>query len=159
MKRRHAALDGTSVAVADLIVKACVSLLRVLSSGALTNALRGVRVARIQRHRVQRGRRRLRHSLPPCVHLLSPLPPPPLSAHGPEAPLALSPALALAIQWQPGTVPCRVMADAHVHSLLGRAWPIALTTGFGAGAAYADCDRSFNPARIAGVRVLKEESK
>ncbi|ETW77503.1 hypothetical protein HETIRDRAFT_327697 [Heterobasidion irregulare TC 32-1] len=40
-----------------------------------------------------------------------------------------------------------------------RAWPIALTTGFGAGAAYADCDRSFNPARIAGVRVLKEESK
>ncbi|KAA1474580.1 DUF543-domain-containing protein [Dentipellis sp. KUC8613] len=46
-----------------------------------------------------------------------------------------------------------------------RAWPIALTTGFGAGAAYADCDRSFNPARIAGVRVLQaqppqnEESK
>ncbi|KAH9968191.1 hypothetical protein BC827DRAFT_1170919 [Russula dissimulans] len=35
-----------------------------------------------------------------------------------------------------------------------RAWPIALSTGFGAGAAYADCDRSFNPARISGVRVL-----
>ncbi|GJE93396.1 DUF543-domain-containing protein [Phanerochaete sordida] len=35
-----------------------------------------------------------------------------------------------------------------------RAWPIALSTGFGAGAAYADCDRSFNPARIPGVRVL-----
>ncbi|KAI9433062.1 hypothetical protein H4582DRAFT_1991030 [Lactarius indigo] len=37
-----------------------------------------------------------------------------------------------------------------------RAWPIALSTGFGAGAAYADCDRSFNPARIAGVRVLQQ---
>jgi len=37
----------------------------------------------------------------------------------------------------------------------GRAWPIALSTGFGAGAAYADCDRSFNPARIAGVRVVQ----
>ncbi|EKM57072.1 uncharacterized protein PHACADRAFT_119257 [Phanerochaete carnosa HHB-10118-sp] len=35
-----------------------------------------------------------------------------------------------------------------------RAWPIALSTGFGAGAAYADCDRSFNPARIPGVRVI-----
>ncbi|KAI9509538.1 DUF543-domain-containing protein [Russula earlei] len=37
-----------------------------------------------------------------------------------------------------------------------RAWPIALSTGFGAGAAYADCDRSFNPARIAGVRVIQQ---
>ncbi|KAI0305115.1 hypothetical protein B0F90DRAFT_1625172, partial [Multifurca ochricompacta] len=37
-----------------------------------------------------------------------------------------------------------------------RVWPIALSTGFGAGAAYADCDRSFNPARIAGVRVLQQ---
>jgi len=36
-----------------------------------------------------------------------------------------------------------------------RAWPIALSTGFGAGAAYADCDRSFNPARIPGVRVVQ----
>ncbi|KAF5314215.1 hypothetical protein D9758_005322 [Tetrapyrgos nigripes] len=35
-----------------------------------------------------------------------------------------------------------------------RAWPVALSTGFGAGAAYADCDRSFNPARIPGVRVI-----
>ncbi|THV02207.1 DUF543-domain-containing protein [Dendrothele bispora CBS 962.96] len=35
-----------------------------------------------------------------------------------------------------------------------RTWPIALSTGFGAGAAYADCDRSFNPARIPGVRVI-----
>ncbi|KXN87167.1 Mitochondrial inner membrane organizing system protein 1, partial [Leucoagaricus sp. SymC.cos] len=37
-----------------------------------------------------------------------------------------------------------------------RTWPIALSTGFGAGAAYADCDRSFNPARIPGTRVLSE---
>lgn len=36
----------------------------------------------------------------------------------------------------------------------GRTWPIALTTGFGAGAAYADCDRSFNPARIPGTRII-----
>ncbi|KAG6918874.1 hypothetical protein DXG01_010938 [Tephrocybe rancida] len=35
-----------------------------------------------------------------------------------------------------------------------RTWPIALTTGFGAGAAYADCDRSFNPARIPGTRII-----
>ncbi|KAF9815212.1 hypothetical protein IEO21_04729 [Rhodonia placenta] len=35
-----------------------------------------------------------------------------------------------------------------------RAWPIALGTGFGMGAAYADCDRSFNPARIPGTRVI-----
>ncbi|RXW13370.1 hypothetical protein EST38_g12487 [Candolleomyces aberdarensis] len=36
----------------------------------------------------------------------------------------------------------------------GRTWPIALGTGFGAGAAYADCDRSFNPARIPGTRIV-----
>ncbi|EJF59898.1 hypothetical protein DICSQDRAFT_64223 [Dichomitus squalens LYAD-421 SS1] len=35
-----------------------------------------------------------------------------------------------------------------------RAWPVALGTGLGAGAAYADCDRSFNPARIPGTRVI-----
>ncbi|KAF9781405.1 DUF543-domain-containing protein [Thelephora terrestris] len=35
-----------------------------------------------------------------------------------------------------------------------RTWPLALTTGFGAGAAYADCDRSFNPARMPGTRIL-----
>ncbi|PCH36832.1 DUF543-domain-containing protein [Wolfiporia cocos MD-104 SS10] len=38
-----------------------------------------------------------------------------------------------------------------------RAWPIALSTGFGMGAAYADCDRSFNPARIPGTRVITAE--
>ncbi|KAG6864270.1 hypothetical protein C0993_009135 [Termitomyces sp. T159_Od127] len=35
-----------------------------------------------------------------------------------------------------------------------RTWPIALSTGFGAGAAYADCDHSFNPARISGTRIV-----
>jgi len=35
-----------------------------------------------------------------------------------------------------------------------RTWPISLSTGFGLGAAYADCDRSFNPARIQGTRIL-----
>ncbi|KAH8112872.1 hypothetical protein DFH11DRAFT_1604355 [Phellopilus nigrolimitatus] len=34
-----------------------------------------------------------------------------------------------------------------------RTWPIALSTGFGVGAAYADCDRSFNPARAPGTRL------
>ncbi|KAF7440159.1 hypothetical protein PC9H_000503 [Pleurotus ostreatus] len=38
----------------------------------------------------------------------------------------------------------------------GRTWPIALSTGFGAGAAYADCDRSFNPARIPGTRIISQ---
>ncbi|KAH9834814.1 DUF543-domain-containing protein [Rhodofomes roseus] len=38
-----------------------------------------------------------------------------------------------------------------------RGWPIALSTGFGAGAAYADCDRSFNPARIPGTRVVSAQ--
>lgn len=35
-----------------------------------------------------------------------------------------------------------------------RTWPIALTTGFGMGTAYADCDRLFNPARIPGTRLI-----
>ncbi|KAI0089027.1 hypothetical protein BDY19DRAFT_890308 [Irpex rosettiformis] len=39
-----------------------------------------------------------------------------------------------------------------------RGWPIALSTGFGAGAAYADCDRSFNPARIPGTRIIPASS-
>ncbi|GJJ14665.1 hypothetical protein Clacol_008931 [Clathrus columnatus] len=38
-----------------------------------------------------------------------------------------------------------------------RAWPITLSTGFGLGAAYADCDRSFNPARLQGTRILSRE--
>ncbi|KZV67669.1 DUF543-domain-containing protein [Peniophora sp. CONT] len=65
----------------------------------------------------------------------------------------------------------RCMADLLVKSGIGfgvgvvasvilfrrRGWPVALSTGFGGGMAYADCDRSFNPARIQGVRVLAQE--
>ncbi|KAL4072137.1 hypothetical protein J3A83DRAFT_4239305 [Scleroderma citrinum] len=42
-----------------------------------------------------------------------------------------------------------------------RTWPIALSTGFGMGVAYADCDRLFNPARVPGTRIITqtEESK
>ena len=43
------------------------------------------------------------------------------------------------------------------HLFIGRTWPVALSTGFGAGAAYADCDRSFNPARIPGTRIISPE--
>ena len=38
-------------------------------------------------------------------------------------------------------------------TLAGKTWPITLSTGFGAGMAYADCDRSFNPARVPGTRL------
>ncbi|KAJ7481210.1 hypothetical protein B0H11DRAFT_2233111 [Mycena galericulata] len=41
----------------------------------------------------------------------------------------------------------------------GRTWPIALSTGFGAGISYADCDRSFNPARIPGTRIISQLSE
>ncbi|KAH0831221.1 hypothetical protein J3R83DRAFT_13800 [Lanmaoa asiatica] len=37
-----------------------------------------------------------------------------------------------------------------------RTWPIALSSGFGMGAAYADCDRSFNPARVPGTRIITQ---
>ncbi|KAJ7178738.1 hypothetical protein C8R43DRAFT_974288 [Mycena crocata] len=37
-----------------------------------------------------------------------------------------------------------------------RTWPIGLATGFGAGTAYADCDRLFNPARIPGTRIISQ---
>ncbi|KIK68317.1 hypothetical protein GYMLUDRAFT_256063 [Collybiopsis luxurians FD-317 M1] len=48
----------------------------------------------------------------------------------------------------------------HSRKTSGRTFPIALATGFGAGAAYADCDRSFNPARVPGTRIIPaEESK
>jgi inner membrane organizing system protein 1 len=36
-----------------------------------------------------------------------------------------------------------------------RTWPISLTTGFGIGVAYADCQRTFNPIDLPGVRVVK----
>lgn len=40
------------------------------------------------------------------------------------------------------------MADA------GRSWPVWLGTGFGLGASYTDCERSFNPVSVPGVRVI-----
>ncbi|KAI6123365.1 hypothetical protein EV401DRAFT_1946810 [Pisolithus croceorrhizus] len=40
-----------------------------------------------------------------------------------------------------------------------RTWPVALSTGFGMGAAYADCDRLFNPARIPGTRIITQEEE
>ncbi|KAJ7172085.1 hypothetical protein C8R46DRAFT_137910 [Mycena filopes] len=39
-----------------------------------------------------------------------------------------------------------------------RTWPIALSTGFGGGIAYADCDRAFNAARIPGTRIVSQLS-
>lgn len=36
-----------------------------------------------------------------------------------------------------------------------KSWPIALSTGFGIGFAYADCQRTFNPAAIPGFKVVK----
>ncbi|KAH7096330.1 hypothetical protein BKA62DRAFT_720049 [Auriculariales sp. MPI-PUGE-AT-0066] len=35
-----------------------------------------------------------------------------------------------------------------------RAWPVSFSTGIGLGMAYADCDRSFNPARVPGMRIV-----
>ena len=46
-----------------------------------------------------------------------------------------------------------ILSSHLIHSFAGRTWPIALSTGFGLGAAYADCDRSFNPARVPGTRL------
>ncbi|CAG8632307.1 708_t:CDS:2 [Ambispora leptoticha] len=36
-----------------------------------------------------------------------------------------------------------------------RTWPIAMSTGFGIGVAYADCQRTFVPTPIPGVRIVK----
>lgn len=35
-----------------------------------------------------------------------------------------------------------------------RAWPVWLGTGFGLGAGYTDCERSFNPVSVPGVRLI-----
>ncbi|KAI3627247.1 MIC10 [Malassezia furfur] len=35
-----------------------------------------------------------------------------------------------------------------------RSWPVWLGTGFGLGAGYTDCERSFNPVAVPGVRVI-----
>ncbi|WFD23167.1 Mitochondrial inner membrane organizing system component [Malassezia equina] len=36
-----------------------------------------------------------------------------------------------------------------------RSWPVWLGTGFGLGAGYTDCERSFNPVSVPGVRLLQ----
>ncbi|TIB73333.1 hypothetical protein E3Q23_03053 [Wallemia mellicola] len=38
-----------------------------------------------------------------------------------------------------------------------RTWPIQLFTGFGAGYAYSDCNRLFNPLAIPGLKIQKPE--
>lgn len=38
--------------------------------------------------------------------------------------------------------------------LKGRSWPVWLGTGFGLGSGWTDCERSFNPVAIPGVRIL-----
>ncbi|EPQ31006.1 uncharacterized protein PFL1_01195 [Pseudozyma flocculosa PF-1] len=35
-----------------------------------------------------------------------------------------------------------------------RAFPVWLATGFGMGSAYTDCERSFNPVAVPGIRVV-----
>lgn len=35
-----------------------------------------------------------------------------------------------------------------------RSWPVWLGTGFGLGAGYTDCERSFNPVSVPGVRLV-----
>ncbi|CAG8452479.1 7071_t:CDS:2 [Paraglomus brasilianum] len=40
-----------------------------------------------------------------------------------------------------------------------RTWPMALTTGFGIGVAYADCQRTFNPIDLPGIRLVKNSKK
>lgn len=35
-----------------------------------------------------------------------------------------------------------------------RTWPVWLGTGFGLGAGYTDCERSFNPVAVPGVRLV-----
>ncbi|SPC62833.1 uncharacterized protein UHOD_05644 [Ustilago sp. UG-2017b] len=39
-----------------------------------------------------------------------------------------------------------------------RAFPVWLGTGFGLGSAYTDCERSFNPVAVPGVRVVPSSS-
>ena len=44
--------------------------------------------------------------------------------------------------------------SAFSSNVLGRAFPVWLGTGFGLGSAWTDCERSFNPVAIPGVRIL-----
>ncbi len=40
----------------------------------------------------------------------------------------------------------------------GRAFPVWLGTGFGAGSGYTDCERTFNPVAVPGVRIVSSKS-
>ncbi|GHJ88811.1 hypothetical protein NliqN6_5213 [Naganishia liquefaciens] len=40
-----------------------------------------------------------------------------------------------------------------------RGWPVALSTGFGAGVAYQNCNISFNPYALPGTKVLPATSE
>jgi hypothetical protein len=44
--------------------------------------------------------------------------------------------------------------DTPFYQNIGRAWPIALSTGVGIGMSYADCERSFGMPRIPGTRAI-----
>ncbi|CAG8808325.1 26517_t:CDS:2, partial [Dentiscutata erythropus] len=37
-----------------------------------------------------------------------------------------------------------------------KSWPIAMSTGFGIGVSYAECQRTFNPTAIPGVKIIKK---
>ncbi|CAG8727594.1 16571_t:CDS:2 [Gigaspora margarita] len=39
-----------------------------------------------------------------------------------------------------------------------KSWPIALSTGFGIGVSYAECQKTFNPTAIPGVKIIKNSS-
>ncbi|CAG8776125.1 15665_t:CDS:2 [Acaulospora morrowiae] len=39
-----------------------------------------------------------------------------------------------------------------------KSWPIAMSTGFGVGVAYSECQRKFNPIDIPGVKIIKPPS-
>ncbi|CAG8479384.1 7732_t:CDS:2 [Diversispora eburnea] len=39
---------------------------------------------------------------------------------------------------------------------LKKSWPIAMSTGFGIGVSYAECQRTFNPTAIPGVKIIKK---
>ncbi|KAG7579986.1 hypothetical protein FFLO_00194 [Filobasidium floriforme] len=40
-----------------------------------------------------------------------------------------------------------------------RGWPVALSTGFGAGVAYQNCNASFNPYLLPGHKVLSADAQ
>ncbi|CAG8508977.1 21769_t:CDS:2 [Cetraspora pellucida] len=39
-----------------------------------------------------------------------------------------------------------------------KSWPIAISTGFGIGVSYAECQKTFNPTAIPGAKIIKNSS-